>query len=135
MHHPQLLVYETDGRLAALLRPVAESRRWALREPRQARSCLRLLRRGGPAVLVVKAGRDLERELSLLERAAWLFPDAATVLVGDDDYPLLAGLAWDLGARHVLFPPQPREWLPEIVVGLMNPPAATGAADARPSTS
>lgn len=135
MHHPQLLVYETDGRVAALLRPTAEERRWVLREPRQPASCLRLLRRGGPAVLVIKAGRDLERELSLLERAAWLFPDAAVVLVGDNDHPLLAGLAWDLGARYVLFPPQPRERLPEIVVGLMNTPSLAVVADDRPSPS
>ena len=34
----------------------------------------------------------------------------------------LAGLAWDLGADYVLFPPQPRELLPEIVAGLLGHP-------------
>jgi hypothetical protein len=122
VYHPQILVYESDGRLAALLRPLAEERKWALREPRQLAPCLRLLRRGGPGVLVLKAGRDLERELTLLERVAWSFPDTATVLVGDTDSALLAGLAWDLGADYVLFPPLPRERLPEIVAALMPVP-------------
>ena len=66
------------------------------------------------------AGRDLERELATLEQVSWLYPDAATVLVGDSDPPWLAGLAWDLGARWVLLPPQSRERLTEIVTGLMG---------------
>jgi hypothetical protein len=121
MRHPMLLIVEGDGRLAAQLRPVAEQNKWVLHEPRLPAPCLRLLRRGGPAVLVIKAGRDIERELGLLERAARLFPDAATVFVGDVDHAALAGLAWDLGADFVLFPPQPRDLLGEIVVGLMRP--------------
>ena len=121
MRHPMLVIVEGDGRLAALLRPAAEQNRWALHEPRQTGACLRLLRRGGPAVLLLKVGRDLERELGLLEQATRLFPDAAAVVVGDVEQPALAGLAWDLGADFVLFPPQPREQLPEIVAGLMKP--------------
>jgi DNA-binding NarL/FixJ family response regulator len=119
MRHPHVLVWESDGRLAALLRPLAEERRWVLREPRQAAAVLRLLRAAGPGVVVIKAGRDLEREMSLLERVAWHFPDVATVLVADSDHARLAGLAWDLGASYVLVPTQPRERLPEIVAGLL----------------
>ena len=59
MRHPQLLVYEGDGRLAELLRPTAKEHRWALREPRQLGECLGLLR-NGPGVLVLKVGRDGE---------------------------------------------------------------------------
>ena len=81
---------------------------------------MRLLGRGGPTVLIVKAGRDLERELGLLERTAWLYPDAPAVLVCDGDQAELAGLAWDLGAAYVLLPPQPRERLAEITAGLMG---------------
>lgn len=123
-----LLIVEGDGRLAAQLRPVAELHKWALHEPRQSAVCQRLLRQGGRAVLVIKTGRDLERELALLEYVTRLFPDAATVLVGDVDHPSLAGLAWDLGAGYVLFPPQPREQLPEIVAGLMKPRGETPRA-------
>jgi hypothetical protein len=102
MRHPQVLVWEGDGRLAALLRPLAEERRWVLREPRQPNEVLRLVREGGPSVVVIKPGRDLEREMSLLERVAWLCPDAATVLVADSEHARLMGLAWDLGASYVL---------------------------------
>jgi DNA-binding NarL/FixJ family response regulator len=116
---PQLLIYEGDGRLAALLRAMAEEQRWAVREPRQLASCLRLLRRGGPAVLVIRVGRNLEREMTLVERTHAFFPDTAIVVVGDLDQAPLAGLAWDLGADAVVFPPLPRDGLPEIVLGLM----------------
>jgi DNA-binding NtrC family response regulator len=116
---PQILVFEQDGHLKLLLEKTAEERRWALRESRQVEPCLRLLAEGGPSVLVIKSGRDLERELGLLERAAWAFPATATVLVGDAGQAALAGLAWDLGADYVLVPPQPRERLPEVVAALM----------------
>ena len=120
MRLPQIVIYEPDDRLKLQLEALAEQRRWALRPARRPETCLRLLARGGPAVLVLKAGRDLERELALLERAAWLYPDAPVVLAADGDRPELAGLAWDLGAAYVLLPPQPRERLPEIVAGLMG---------------
>jgi DNA-binding NarL/FixJ family response regulator len=121
MHHPQVLIYESDGRLAALLRPVAEAHKpaWSLREPRQLGPCLRLLARARPGVLVLKVGRNLERELALLERVAWLYPDVGCVVVGDSEHANLAGLAWDLGASYVLLPPQPRDRLVAIVTGLM----------------
>ena len=120
MKHPQVLVCESDGRLAALLRETAERHRWMLREPRQLGACLRLLRRGGPSVLVLKVGRDLEHDLSLLERVTWLRPDTGVIVVGDTDHAALGGLAWDLGADFVLLPPLPRELLPELVAGLMR---------------
>jgi DNA-binding response OmpR family regulator len=128
MRYPQVLVYEGDGRLAALLRPLAEERRWSLREPRQVEQVLRLLRRSDAAVLVLKLGRDLERELTLLDRVTWLVPAAATVVVGDGDHAALAALAWDLGAGYVHFPPQPRELLAEVVAGLLGQPDAAAPA-------
>jgi hypothetical protein len=63
----------------------------------------------------LKVGNDLLEELTLLDRVSWLFPDTATVVIGDTDNPVLAGLAWDLGAALVLFPPQPRYDLPDVV--------------------
>ena len=45
MRHPQVLIHERDGRLAALLRTAIEERglRWPVREPRDLPGCLRLL--------------------------------------------------------------------------------------------
>lgn len=120
MRYPQLLVYEPDGRLARLLEGTAGTHRWALRQPRRAETCLRLLRQGGPAVLVVRLSNDLEGAFGLVDRVSRLHPDAAVVVVGDAEERALADLAWDLGARYVLFPPQPRERLVDVVAALMG---------------
>lgn len=129
MRQPQLLIHEFDGRLADSLRETARSQSWALRETRQVDACLRLLRNPGPAVLVVRLGRDLQHELTLLERVSALRPEASTVAVGDTEDSMLASLAWDLGASYVLFPPQSRDWLPGIVAGLMGQPARKAGAE------
>src|SRR5215207_2730253 len=120
MRYPQLLVYEFDGRLAALLRPLAQINGWSLREPRQIEEALRLLGNGGPAVVVIRVGRDLEMEFGLLEQARWRHPDVPAVVVGDAEHVRLVGLAWDLGAAYVHLPPAPRESLPGVVAGLMG---------------
>jgi hypothetical protein len=121
MRHPQLVILEYSGRVAALLRELAEERRWTLHESRQDAVVLRQLRRGAPTVLVLQVGQHLERELALLARVSRLAPEVATVVVGDVDHPALAGLAWDLGAAYVLFPPQPRERLTDVVATLLAP--------------
>lgn len=120
MHYPQVLVYETDRRLASLLQRLADKNDWLLREPRQPSAVLRLLDRGGPGVLLLRLSRDLERELALLDQVSWLHPDAATVLVVDHEQRKLTGLGWDLGVRWVLLPPHTRERLEEIVLPLMR---------------
>jgi hypothetical protein len=120
MRYPQVLVYETDGVVARRLEALAKARKWPLREPRRPEACWRLLRGGLPSVLVLKLGRDLVAELELLERTQWLFPDTGVVVVGAREDPALAGLAWDLGADYVLFPPQPPDLLPDVVAGLMQ---------------
>jgi hypothetical protein len=120
MRHPQMLVYEADGRLAEVLRPLAEKNKWLLREPRQLSACLRLFDRGGPGVLVLRPSRDLERELAMLEQLSWLHPDAATILVADSNQVSITALAWDLGVHWVLPPPHTRERLTEIVTSLMG---------------
>ena len=68
MRFPQVLIYESDGRIADLVRRDSKSRQWSVREPRRLETCLRLLRRGGPSVLVLKIGADLVQELTLLDR-------------------------------------------------------------------
>ena len=120
MRHPQVLVYESDGRLAEVLRPLAEKNKWLLREPRQLSACLRLLDRGGPGVLVLRLSRDRERELALLEQLSWLHPDVSPILVADGEQASLSSLAWDLGVSWVLLPPQTRERLAEMVASLMR---------------
>jgi DNA-binding NtrC family response regulator len=119
MHYPQLLVYETDRRLASLLQRLADQNNWLLRQPRQPSAVLRLLDRGGPGVLLLRLSRDMEREMTLLEQVTWLHPDAAVVLIADSEPHGLSALAWDLGARWVLLPPYTREQLEGIVLSLM----------------
>ena len=122
MHYPQVLIYERDGRLAELLKAglVARAKKWAVREPRDPAACLRLLERGGPAVVVIKLGRDLEGELKLLENVEQVNRETRAILVGDAEHVGLAGIGWHFGAAYVLLPPMSRESLAEIVVGLMG---------------
>jgi DNA-binding NtrC family response regulator len=121
MHHPQIVVFERDGRLAEALAALAETERWTLRESRQVESCLRLLRQPGPGVLVVKVGKPAERDLALVEQVTWQLPGVPVVVVGEvEDAAVLAGLAWDLGASYALFPPLSRDLLPGVVAGLMR---------------
>jgi hypothetical protein len=144
MQFPQILVYENDGLLAAMLRETAKTKRWARREARKPESCLRLLRGLCPTVLVLKIATHAKREaglpvkeedeqqraadrekeqvqsLELLARVHETFPETAMVAVGDAEDANLTSLAWDFGASYVLTPPQSRQMLPEIVVGLME---------------
>jgi DNA-binding NarL/FixJ family response regulator len=144
MQFPQILVYESDGLLAAMLREAAKTKRWALREARKPESCWRLLQTLCPTVLVLKIATHAKREaglpvkeadeqqraadrekeqiqsLELLARVHESYPEAAMVAVGDAEDAGVASLAWDFGASYVLMPPQSRQMLPEIVVGLME---------------
>jgi DNA-binding response OmpR family regulator len=133
MRLPQVLVYESDRRLAELLRRSNKPPRFALREPRSLEGCLRLLRRGGPSVLVLKVGTELTREFAILERVTWQFPDTAVIVVGDTENAPLASLAWDLGARLILFPPLPRHELPELVDYFLNASRPTAVPQPGPS--
>jgi DNA-binding NtrC family response regulator len=119
MRYAQVLVYETDGRLADSLRGWAHDRGVWLREVRQLSACLNLLRRGGAGVLVLKIGRDLGREIALLERVTWLLPETAIIVVCESEHPGLPALAWDLGAHYVFGTPPRIERLPEIIQGLL----------------
>src|SRR5437868_4676867 len=119
MQQTQIIAYGLDGRLAALLQATAQAQGLWLREVQHARTCHNLLRQGGPAVLVVMLGRDLFEELTMVHEVSHALPDTAVIVVGDADHPTLAALAWDLGARCVLQPPQPIELLPEVVMGFL----------------
>ena len=107
-----------------MLRQRVQAHGWRLSEVRHPRVCLGLLPQGGDSVFVLRVGRDVVREMTLLEQTAWLFPETATVVVCDADNPPLVNLAWDLGARFVLHPPQVRELLPDIVASYLGGSAA-----------
>jgi DNA-binding response OmpR family regulator len=120
MRVPQIVVCESERALADLLRGTAEVWQWPLRELRDEAALLRALRLGGPSILVLEVGRDIERGLALLGRLTWLCPGATAVAVSSVASAELAGLAWDLGADYVLAPPQPRDALLPVVLGLME---------------
>jgi DNA-binding NtrC family response regulator len=124
MRSSQVLIFGNDSKLTALLEGlIVERERCPLLHPRDAKECLELMKRGWQSVLVLKVGRDVEEEINLLSQVSALHPDTATVVIAEAIHAPLAGLAWDLGAAYVLFLPQPRELLPEIVAGLLRPAA------------
>src|SRR5262249_60500703 len=101
-------------------RGTAEVWQWPLRELRDEAAIVRALRQGGPSVLAFEVGADVERDLSLLGRLGWLCPEAVTIAVSGVASDELVGLAWDLGAAYVLAPPQPRDAVLPVVLGLME---------------
>jgi hypothetical protein len=123
MQQTQVLTYGIDGVLAERLRELAQAQRFWLRESSQVSACLNLVLTSPPSVFVLVLGRDLERELSLLEQVHASLPGTATIVVGEADNPALAGLAWELGATFALFPPTPMETITELVSKLL--PIAT----------
>lgn len=129
MRYPQLLIYETDGRLARMLEATAGTHRWVLRQPRNVESCLRLLRNGGPAIVVLSIDSNLEQSLTLLTKTTESFPDVLTVVTMENENTGLADLAWDLGAAYVLTPRQPRDLLLDITAGFMGAVATDHGSD------
>src|SRR5262245_20804582 len=130
MKHPQIVVFENDGLLAKYLAPLMPRSldpqhpehtppRWLLRESRQAPACLNLLREGGPSVLVLKVGRNLVRELAVLDEVHAALPDVPVVVVGDTEDDAIEVLDLDLGAAYVLQPPEPRHHLVDLVEHLL----------------
>jgi hypothetical protein len=129
MRYRQILVCEPDGRLAAALQACAQSHGWRLREVRHPRVCLGLLPQRGESVFVLRLGRDLQREMTLLEQVSWLFPETATVVVCEADNSALIQLIWDLGVWFVLHPPQIRELLTDVVAGFLTSEAEQAAGE------
>jgi DNA-binding NtrC family response regulator len=120
MKHPQIAVFESDNLLARYLDQLVERRRWLLRESRQIPACVNLLLAGGPSVLVIKIGRNLIREYSLLAEVHELLPNVPILVVSDAEDTALEALAYDLGADFVLQPPEPRTRLIELVERVME---------------
>jgi hypothetical protein len=122
MQQTQVVTHGVDGVLAERLRELAQAKRFRLRETSQQSACANLLQSSPPSVFVLVLGRDLERELGLLEQVHTSLPGTATIVIGEADNPVLAGLAWELGATFVLFPPTPVEWIGDLL-GRMLPEA------------
>lgn len=119
MQQPHILVHGVEGRPAELLEELAREHRLWLREARHLRACRSLLAEARPGLLVLRLGRDLERELTLLDEAAYLYPETAVVVLTGADDAALAELAWDLGAHCVLAAPLPVELLTSVVVKVL----------------
>ena len=101
MRHAQLITYGIEDAAAEPLQKLVQDRGVAVRITRNAKSCLNLLRQGAVGVLLLRVGRHLDTEFSLLLHATQQFPRVQIVVWMDADHPRLAGLAWDLGARAV----------------------------------
>src|SRR5437764_10321840 len=97
MHQTQVLTYGIEGVLAERLRELAQTKRFWLRETSQFAACRSVVQASPPSVFVLVLGRDLPRELTLLEEVHASLPGTAVIVVGEADNPVLAGLAWDLG--------------------------------------
>jgi hypothetical protein len=104
MRQAQLITYGLDDKAAARLQTLVNNRGVTLRVTRQRPACVNLLRQGAVGVLLLRVGKDLEAEFTLLADATELFPDVAVIVAGDIEHARLAGLAWDLGARGVFLP-------------------------------
>jgi DNA-binding NtrC family response regulator len=126
MKHPHVVVYESDGWLADQVRRLAGEHAWLVRESRHADACLALLADGRPAVLLLRLERELLDGLTLLSQVAGRAPDCPVVLVSDvkmegaEQRAQLAALAFDVGARYVLFPPLQQPVIEDLVAGLLG---------------
>ena len=85
MKQAQIQTYGVDGILAERLRELAQSKRIWLRETNQFAACRSLLQSAAPAMFIMVLGRDLERELALLEEVHACLPDVATIVIGEAD--------------------------------------------------
>ena len=126
MKHPQVVVYESDGWLADQVRRLAGENAWLVRESRRPDACLALLADARPAVLLLRLERELLDGLTLLGQVAERAPDCPVVLVSDvkmegaEQRAQLSALAFDLGARYVLFPPLQQPVIEDLVAGLLG---------------
>jgi hypothetical protein len=115
MQQNQVIAHGIHGIIAERLRELAQTQRIWLRETSQIAACRNLLQSSAPTVFVLALGRDLAKELELLEEAHACIPGAATIVVGDSDNPSLAGLVFELGTTFCVFPPQPPELVADLV--------------------
>jgi len=125
MRLPQIVIYESDGWLAAQTVDVARDNGWLVRESRHADACLTFLREARPSILLLRLESKPVDDLTLLTTLHAKTPDCPVAvfsnakLDGASQRAHLAGLAYDLGARFVMFPPLTRTVIEDVVSGLM----------------
>jgi DNA-binding NtrC family response regulator len=120
MNRAQVLAYGLADPLLGRLKSAAQDPGFWLREVQHLETCRNLLRQAEPPVLVLMVSKDIFGELTILQEVSQAFPDTAVIVVGDHENPLLATLAWDLGASYVLQPPQPIEVLPDPLLRIVR---------------
>ena|ERR1019366_5068426 len=120
MQQTQILAHGIEGALAQRLQELAQAQRCRLRETNQFAACRNLLQSSPPSVFVLRLGRDIERELALLEQVHACLPGTAIIVLGEADNPVLAGLVWELGATFALFPPMPVEVITDLIVSILT---------------
>lgn len=126
MNYPQVVIYESDGWLAAQARDLARDSGWLLREPREPDACLSLLREARTSILLLRLERKMIDEFNLLATVRERVPECPVIVFCDAKLDSvsqrlsIAALAYDIGARYVMFPPLTRTLVEDIVAGLMT---------------
>jgi hypothetical protein len=126
MRHPQIVCYESSGWLAGQVRRLALESGWLIREPRDDAACLGLLDSMRPSVLLLEMSRDPFPTLAFLAEFTQIAPDCPVVLISDgkmegaDHRAHVSALAFDLGARYVLFPPLQQPVIEDLVFGFLT---------------
>jgi hypothetical protein len=126
MQHPQIVIYEADGWLAAQVVELAREHSWLVRESRRPEACLALLHDCRPAVLLVKLDRKMIDEFQLIAAARERVPECPIAVFSDVKFEgaaqraSLAGLAYDIGVRYVMFPPLTKTLIEDVTAGLMT---------------
>ena len=124
MKYPQLIVYETDGALANLLKKLAIDQGWLLRETRSEKTLLEQLADPRVSIVFLKLERDLAAGLDLLAKISTEFPDCPCVVVTDvkiesKQREKFSTMVYDLGAKYLIFPPLTQPIAEDLANGFM----------------
>ena len=114
VRHPQVIVKRAKTCSRECSNKLTHTRRWSLREVRQRRHIWKRSA-GGPTGTGAESRSEYEQELSLLAELTATSPDVATVVVGESHHISMGRRRWVLGAQYVMLPPQPGNWLAEII--------------------
>jgi len=122
MRSAELLSFGIDEPLSSRLAAWSQDRGLWYRTVQHESALRNLLAKGSRGILLLRIGRDLADELHLLRDVADEFAEVKVIAFGDLDHPLLEGLAYDLGATAVLFPPRGVDELFEMLTMMVAEP-------------